>query len=252
MTTAAIGLATITRIRRRKAWNVGRGDHYVDTYKGPLADARTQYDAWRQSQGIDSVTLEEDRGVGTIDLIVQDETPGGGGQTTQALDEYWEVIPMEIYKPARSHPTFADFANQGQLEAVRRAVLEGRDITPAAGAPSTYRNLLQRGAEEYVRSQFVLQKTIEVGRRSAVAASWIGVDRAWKLNGEAGSPSPPSVIIGAISDHSDYDATKKQLLKKAPNTRQIARGRFHIVHSWWFSRRWSALYYSGDVEAGNP
>ena len=238
-------------IGRRKRWSRERGDYYTDAYRGLLADAEDFYNTYRQSDLADEVSFDQSKGVATVELTLQDDVPGGGGQATIPLNEYWEVMPMEVYKPLRSHETFTLAADQTKLEAVRMAWEMSRPHTPAAGAATTYQNLLHRFVEEYVRSQFVLTQTIEVGRRSQLSASWEGVDRAQKINVAPG-PEPPRAIIGAIDDHPDYDADKKQFLKKAPMIRQIDRGKYSIQASWWFARRWSATLYEGDVEAANP
>ena len=251
MATVGAGADAVTLISRKKAWSRERGDHYIEEYRGPLAAADTFFDSKRGTDEVDEVTFDQAKGAATVTLWVMDDVPGGGGQATGPLNEYWEVLPMEVYKSIRLHETFNALALQPALEAVRRAYEEARAHTPPAGAATTYQKLLRLGVEEYVRSQFVLQRTIEVGRRSQVSASWEGVDRAQKITVAPG-PTPPSAIIGALDAHPDYDEDKKQFLKKAPMVRQISRSKYQIMEAWWFARRWSETLYGGDNEDGNP
>jgi hypothetical protein len=121
---------------------------------------------------------------------------------------------------------------------------------------STYAKLLLRGVGEFVRSTAILRATTVVNARTVAKASWEGVDRAWTLSGESGSPNPPGTgsagIVGLIDDMPDHDDEKKQWLKRAPQVRSLDRGRFQIVQEWWFARRWSYSLYEGDNEADNP
>ena len=246
------GATGVTFIRRTKAWSQSRGDHYIDEYRGLLAPAQVYYDSIRGNPAYDEVTFVQEKGVATVAVTVQDDIPGGGGASAApALNEYWEVLPMDLYKGIRAHETFNALANQDALEKARLLFEEARGGMPAGALAQTYITLLRMGTSEYKRSQFILQRTIEIGRRSQIAASWAGVDRAQRVNVGAG-PAPPTAIIGAIDDHPDWDNTKKQFLKSAPMIQQITSSKYRIIESWWFARRWSFTLYAGDVEDGNP
>jgi hypothetical protein len=149
---------------------------------------------------------------------------------------------------------------QTQLAGIRRAV-ELADVAQMPTGSDTYipdkyyRMLMERGVTQYVRSTIVLRRTITCGRRSNIKASWAGVDRAWKLAGQTGSPnlkrSTQGALIGVIEDHPDFDIDGFQWLKKAPQVQEVGRRRYNITYEWWFAKSWSYVLYGGEGIATN-
>jgi hypothetical protein len=87
-------------------------------------------------------------------------------------------------------------------------------------------------------------------------AVYKGVDRAQRLHGDDGSPNPvflgQAQLMTALNEIPEADHTKKQWLKRMPQTRSIGRNHYGLVYEWWFARRWSYATYAGDNEDGNP
>jgi hypothetical protein len=260
-----IGTSTsLTRVRRYDRWRAESGDQIVEEYVGPLSVAESEYIVAKSSGFWDEVEFSRDKGKGMLTLAVSTDATTGGGFPIDPKP-VWEVVGQDLFRNIRAFGggttagvVFNAAADQEDLEAVRLRVesAEIEGLLPLAEPMSTYARLLLRGTNEFVRSTAILRSTIVVNSRTSAKASWVGVDRAWKLSGEAGSPAVPgtgaSAIVGVIGDMPDADATKKQWLKRAPQIRSLERGRYQIAQEWWFSRRWSYALYDGDNEADNP
>jgi hypothetical protein len=260
-----IGTSTaLTRVRRYDRWRAESGDQIVEEYVGPLSVASTEYASAKSSGLWDEVEFSRDKGKGMLTLAVSTESTAGGGFPVDPKP-VWEVVGQDLFRNIRAFGggtaagvVFNAAADQEAMEEVRLRVesAEIDGLLPLAEPMSTYARLLLRGTNEFVRSTAILRSTIVVNSRTSARASWAGVDRAWKLSGESGSPSIPgtgaSAIVGVIGDMPDFSAAKKQWLKRAPQIRSLERGRYQIAQEWWFSRRWSYALYSGDNEADNP
>jgi len=253
-----LGSAGLTRVSRKHKWNRERGLHYREVWKGPIELVRSTFFGLVGSDLIDDIDMDGDDGVGTLTKIIADQSgdEGDGASQSSELNAVWTVISQDLYRNIRANQTFNVAADQTKLEATRRFFEEakgGDGPYHADGAPfTTYLDLLRRGSDEFVRTAVIIQKSIPVGKRSTLTASWTGVDRAWKLRNEAGSPNPPSELIGLVENMPEGDNTKKQWLKRGPQLQQLTRYTYSLVYQWWFARRWSNTFYSGDSETDNP
>jgi hypothetical protein len=238
----------------------------VYTYRGPAAKLTAFFLSLVGTDPIDITEIDITEGVATVQVTYEDEDGSGGGAATD-YNITWELIGQDLFKDIRTFDgtklgttSFNKDADQAALEAVRKKYLEGKVdaayIAGLAGAPLLYAKFLMRNAAEYRRTQVVLRKSIKVGRRSAMTAAWDGVDLAWKLSGESGSPNPTgtgsAALIGTIASMSEADNGKKQWLKCAPQMRQVGGNKWSITQDWTFARRWSYNLYLGDSEDGNP
>ena len=276
MSLAIIGLYNYTKVGTRREYSQDMGQTTVETYQGPVSKINDLFDASVlsvQDGTVDKVTTGRENGLGVLELHYADGDATNDVNATVQNNTIWELVGQDLYKNLRSF----GFAAGGDLAAagVQRFNLDadqaslenargyfesaGNDpnfFAPAAEPAVTYLALLQRGVDQYVRSAVVLRSTITVSRRSLVAGRWVGVDRAWKLDGEDGSPNLDSVgqsaIIGSINEMPEADDTKKQWLKRAPQITMASRKAYTIAQEWWFARRWSHNLYLGDSEDGNP
>ena len=261
-----IGADAYTRSGARKAWSQANGYVTVYTYKGPAAKLTAFFLSIVGTDAIDIAEIDISEGIATVQVTYEDDDGSGGGGASN-YNVTWELIGQDIYKDLRTFDgtilgtqSFNLDADQQELETVRKKYLEGKiddAFVAALGAAATvYAKLLLRGTSEYVRSQVILRKTVKVGRRSLIEASWDGVDQAWKLSGELGSPDITGIgtaaLLGTISKMPEADDTLKQWLKRAPQIRQIGGNKFSIAQDWWYARHWSLNLYLGDAAAGNP
>jgi hypothetical protein len=270
-----IGLNDYTQTSTRREYTQELGQTTVTTYKGPPDPISDLYDASVlsvQNGEIDAVSTNVENGEGVLEIKVADGNEDGDDPNTIANNTIWELIGQDIFKNIRSYPgdvadskAFNTDSLQDEMEDVRlyfeTAQQEG--TAPAIGsAEEVYYNLLLRGTDQYVRSTAVLRTTLTVSRRSLLSLNWVGVDRAWKLNGdgdaESGSPdlnqTGQGALIGQISLLPGFDGDKKQWLKRAPQLTQSGRRNYTMTQEWWYAEAWSTNLYGGTVDAtgGNP
>ncbi len=265
MSATVIGLNSFTKVGTRNGWSKNGGLTTIFDYEGPIDKVDELFNSLIDDEAIDSLSKNKRGGKGMLAVTYVDDDGSGTGQVTEDLNVIWELVGQDLWKSIKSFggrsedagaKAFNLDADQKDLEEVRQAVETSTFFVPASATAVVYRDLLLRGADEFVRSSAILRKTINVGPRSTIQGSWKGNDRAWKIDGEAGSPdldtAGDAAILGDLSDTDDYDESKRQWLKRPPTTRQIARRRYSLVQEWWFARRWSYTLYGGDNENGNP
>ena len=252
-----IGLNGVVRVSRKKRWTAARGHHYVEVWRGPIVKVEEYYESLQNAQGIDALDFDDAQGkpVGTLTVTRADDDGTGQG-SNEELNTQWELVGQDLYKDIRAHETFNQDADQVNLELCREHVeraIAAELPEGIAGEPfETYTKLLRRGTNQFLRSVAVLRKTIIVGPDNVIVPTWDGVDRAWKLDNEAGSPEPPNALIGDIVSLPEGNNLKKQWLKRAPNRTQISELDWRISQEWWYAARWSYALYVGDDEDGNP
>lgn len=264
------GYNDFTLQSKTRTWTPDKGYAWTYVYGGPLDKADDFFEAKVADVTSDSVTLDRQDGMGLVTVTVVDDDGNGNPQNSEDND-LWEIIGQDCYRDLMSFNGRPDgdpainFTRTGnndgsldiptQLAGIRKAVEEANpDIFPTGSETyipdKYYRRLMERGVTEYVRSTIVLRRTITCGRRSNIKASWAGVDRAWKLDGEAGSPNlkrnNQAALIGIIDDHPDFNANVKQWLKKAPQIQEVGRRRYSITYEWWFAKSWSSVLYAGN------
>ena len=248
-------------------WNPTSGDTTTKTYKGSLAKAQAFYDANINQQSIDSVTLSKADGIGTVAItVIQDIAENPPNNEFQNIT--WEVIPQDIYKnirafggrpePARDgEPDTEKFnlvGDQGELENARLFFETARQKgqVPAGPVQEKYLELLQRGVDQFVRTAVIIRSRIEVASRSQIRASWKFVDRAQTFAEIGIKGGDAKRLIGALNEMDEFDATKRQFLKRGATLRETGKRRFSIEQEWWFARAWSFTFYGGDFTPDNP
>ena len=254
-----IGLNEMTRTKHTGHWTREKGPGSRETWEGPADKAEIFYADRLNSNTIDDMDIDIEHGKGTVTITTSEATINGGTVNTLALNAVWELVGTELEKDIMQHSTFSEYdsgsvAGQTILQQVRSEYEKANyEFTPIDGVPTTLWKLLQLGRSNYVRSVPVLRRTIGVSRRASTALSWGGIDTAWALSGETYSPSPPTEIIGVISDMPEYQGGKSQWLKRAPQLRQVGRHDYSEVQEWWFAREWSQTFYGGNNPDGtNP
>jgi len=259
MSATVIGLNDFTLTSTSRTWSKDNGQGTVKNYEGPIDKIKEFFESQIDDPAIDTMRNLSNNGKGVLEVTFVDDDGSGEGLVTAENNDIWELIGQDLFKNIRAHETFNVDNDQPALEEVRKAVeAADKDLQAlTAGEPQeTYQKLLLQGTDEYARTAVILRRSINAGSRTLLQASWLGVDRAWELDNEVGSPNlrttGDAAIIGAIAEMPDEDGTKKQWLKRAPQIRTQGRRSWSIVQEWWFARRWSATLYEGDAEAGNP
>lgn len=243
MTATLYGLNGLSIVGRKRVTGP-QGQSTEVTYKGPLDKMRTEFTA-RVTSG-DQVSFD-DRVGGSITITYPDDDGSGGGAATESANSVWEMDSVEIIRPISMHPTFnpnpKDAALDADIQAARKAIATATTFAPTTPVlGQKYYDLLAHGSEEYIVSVPVIKKTVTVGKKSTIVASWTDVDKAVLLS----LINPPSALLGTIGNIPGADATKKQWLKKAPQLRGITTSKFEIIYTWWFSVQWSSTLHNGD------
>jgi hypothetical protein len=231
----------------------------IERHEGPIPKVTDLYDTAKAGSEWDDINYKKGGGKGVLVLtksgaFASREPPTGGDQSTDTtIGVRWEMVAEQLWQPLRANPEFRQEAAQLGLNKVRTEFERGNVNYVVVNATLlAYQRLLNRGVEQYLRHVPVLQATITVSSRSIIAASWVGVDRAWKQDGQDGSPEPPTALIGTLGNIKNYQSDKKQWLKLGAQLRQVSDYEYEIVQQWWWARRWSFLLYEGDEETDNP
>lgn len=261
---------------KTRTWTPDKGYAWTYVYSGPLDKADAFFESKVAEITSDSVTLDRQDGMGLVTVTVVDDD-GEGNPPSNEDNDLWEIIGQDTYKDLMSFNGRSDNGADAKINFTRTGFDDSGNTDPANDIPTAlatirraveeanpalytnasdyspqlyYKRLLERGVTEYVRSTIVLRRTITCGRRSNIKASWAGVDRAWALDGEAGSPNlkknGQAALIGIMEDHPDFNVNLKQWLKKAPQIQEVGRRRYTITYEWWFAKSWSWVLYGGN------
>jgi len=241
-----IGFDGMTKISTGTVYSKRDGRTVVRVYRGPIDKAEILFNQFKSDFLVDDVQIARESGIGTVSVCQADDL---NSVTDQSI---WELGGERMLKDIRTHQSFNQSADQDAIEIARVAAELGEKITPVAGAATTYYGLRRRGTQEYLRSQPVLRQSIRTSQRGSIVVSWAGVDRAWKLQGESGSPGPPLNLVGTINNMPEADGNKKQWLKMAPQLTQVTSRLWQINFEWIFARQWSNTLYEGTAGTDNP
>jgi len=271
MTVAVIkGYDGMTRTRIRRKWSKSSGETAIETWMGPRERALDMYNSALNDTQYDDVSMDPDAAVGTVELTINDDSQGGGGPVTSELNTIWEVDSNELSKNLKAHPYFQTTdsdAFRNEVADVDKALAENTPFTASDFVHKEQMSRLyamrQAGIEEYLDGSLVLRKTILVGSRSVLDASYVNINRVIDLNTE----NPPSAIIGnlnsitKITGYADVAApqtpttslTKWEWLKRPPQVRQLSSGtRFEIIQEFWGADQWATVSYGGTWDPGDP
>lgn len=257
------GATGMTKVSQQQGYSRDRGYTTRIRYVGTRASATSAFAAWVSDPAIAEVQwVDEKKGI--IDVTYEDDDGTGTGGGTWDADSTWELVAQDVQLPLLTFGGIPEFvtvkafnkdADQELLAQIKELVAQNKYMS-GLGAGTTadvYQNLLRRGTTEYIRNCVILRQSLVVKRTSTAECRWAGVDRAWLFTGETGSPEHvPRILIGSVESMPDYDATKRQWLKRAPSMQQVGRSRFRMSQDWWFQKNWSYNLYLGTDEDGNP
>jgi len=243
-----IGTEDATKTGSVQTWSRRDGEVLTETYEGPIDAINTIYGSLKDSV-YDTLNVRRNGGKGVLELTVSDDNQ------SLAQNDIWELLGREIVKDLRTHQDFNQTADQMYIDKAVTAINTGVGATinttgwttPAA----TYLAIRLRGTSQYVRSQPILRRSIRTSDRGVLDVAWDGVDRAWKLNGQTGSPNPPADLVGDINGMPEANSAKKQWLKKAPLKRQVTPQLYEVAFEWHFARDWSVTLYEGTAGSEN-
>ena len=203
-------------------------------WKGSATNAAALFDQLVTLEGsipqYDSITLDEGRGVGTVEAQkLQDSSTASSG--TNQVEDVYELYSAEIQEPIELAPYYQALTG-AEVQDVRLAIESGATAVDAAWSP-LQRSLfysLRKGVRSYIRSSYVLRETKITSWRSTIQASYTNVNRV---------EAPPEIaainaLIGALP--------AGEWLKKAPNVRQYGSSKWQIVTEWWWSDRIHVMY----------
>jgi hypothetical protein len=256
MSVEVIGFDGVTESGRQRGWSTNDGHNLTVTYQGPSTKLEEFYNSLIGNVTVADMRFAVQQGKTSLYVLYYDTTiTSGNAENNEQINTVWEVVGQEIQKDILAHEYFSTSGYDEYFIKIRK-YFESKpyDSTFYATISSVqqqadYYNLLAKGTEVYIRSHFIVRKSIQVASNSQVAASWDGVDRAHAW-GNAPGPDPSGSLndklIGAIANHPDWDSTKKQFLKCAPQIRQVAKGKFSITQDWIFAKGWSARLYAGS------
>ena len=228
-----IGNAAMEEQGKRKTWTPTTGTVTIHKWKGSATNADALFDSLVTLQGstpqYDSITLDEGRGVGTVEARkLQDDT---GSEAVNKVEDVYELYSSEIQEDIEFAPYYQALTG-AEVQDVRLAIESGATAVDAAWSPlqgSLFFSLL-KGVRSYIRSSYVLRQTQITSWRSTIQASFANVNQI---------DTPPNVsaintLIGALP--------AGEWLKKAPNVRQYGTNQWQIVTEWWWSDRIHVMY----------
>lgn len=195
-----------------------------------------------------------------------------------AITSVWNIDCNDIERTLYEHPTFLALG-AAMLTFIKKYVDEGTfstldaalafDIAQglpdgASGPPmssaltitNTARalwDLLRKGTDSYVRSQYVVKNTITLSTLTSFVVTWGGVDKIYTLAQiltESGGIDIPALLTletipipTAPSSDAGQATYVSGWLKKGPKFEQFAQGKYQYVAEWWLDI-WSTDIYS--------
>ena len=110
-----------------------------------------------------------------------------------------------------------------------------------------YFKLLWKGTTDYFESGFNLKKTTTVSLRSALVALYVGVNRV--VAGGITTIAPPTALLGDLKRLPLISGStgEWEVLKRCPQVRSQAKGRYEVVYEYWLAEKWSKILYGGTA-----
>jgi len=205
----------------RKSWNYANGETQSVTIRGPAADISALYELYKMVAGSNP----------DYDALDFDPAVGVGTLTYQKVEDgavQYELLANEFMQPVQYHSFFSSLGAD-KIAAVLKAFYDGKTVTQANFAEElqvTLMTALLYGVTDVPESGYVLRSTQNCSKRSALKASYTGVNTV---------VTPPAVsavntMIGNLPTG--------EWLKKSPNVTMIGPRKWRITEEWWWAEQW--------------
>jgi len=240
-----LGSPDIARLTDKRHWDLTDGVQTFKRYAGTEAVIRAKFNELSATadSGVDELDEDITGKSGRLLARVIEDSGGAAGGNTEALNAVWEVYGMPLYKPIESHTDF------DAVTATRKRYVEkaARDAEALDGAGTTAEKLLYAYYSDQILDfrmfNLELRKTTTLSSRSAITASYANINEVVAL----ASIAPPTALIGVLTSLPLMNGSTGawQWLKDCPQTRQVAKRKFHLSYSWTGAERWASIYPGG-------
>ena len=219
-------------------WTLKDGERQKFEWQGTRDIIEPLYQSLKTSTGgvadYDSVEYDPGRGK-AICTAVKVISPGDVG-STQIEDDciIYELDTNEESIPIQSHPYFESL-DSADIQEIMQEIAEYGTGSALTGKSKDLFNRLAFGAEEYIRSSYVLRETKTVSDRTLITLSYVNVN-------EVVTPPSPAGLSGIIKS-----LPAGEWLKKAPQVRQLDRTHWQIITEWWWAVKHDSCLYTGGT-----
>lgn len=267
------GSGSIQEQPKKRTFNKANGWATVRTWIGERDDIFDFASELAVDNLAENVDVTDDGPTGTVTATYPDAQNTSLDLNQDLNNVEWQLLGNDIEKDLQTHPTLrpseTDVAEQANSVILDKwlssppnppsiadpTAIQIRDyfvqqingLKKDSGAADTKcknRYLLHGlGVQSYVLTQYVIRKSIKVGRLSLVQASLTNVNRV-----ESPSVSGmPLTLLFALPTKQYYNQVTSALewLKKPPSVRALGNGKFSIEQEWWGADQWSTLLYGG-------
>ena len=254
MAVTIIGTSAVTKVQYGESVEASGRSGQTEVWRGPVAAADAKYVALVAALGASNVSISRDHGVGVVSVNEATEPED------LTWDEHgvWEILGQSEQRDIDTFTGWKDladtnFANDTDA-AIKSAIMHARQAAergdwnylPTNATALRDWKLRRHGVSAYLASRPVLQVSLVVSKTSTIVTPWLGVDQAWKLDGETGSPNPPDWVVTDVSKWPLYDADVKQWLYSTPQVRQVDSRHRQLVRQWIGAAEWSETLYRGS------
>jgi hypothetical protein len=254
------GTSDLLEQPQRRSFSLESGWSTIRTWQGPKDSVLVYANQLAAERVATNIEVSNDGPVGTVSATYPDGQDEVLDQDAETLNVTWELFSSDLEKDLSTHyqliPT-SDLERANQVKAKEwvtnppineNYVATGNAATDTAAAiayitssvaeldtkSKIIYDLMTRGTTSYIVAQYVIRKTIKVGRNSDVLASETNIGRVTSIDGV-----PPGLF--QIPGNHEW-------LKKAPNVIFLGRGKYQIVQEWWGADKWSQGLYAGTAQ----
>ncbi len=236
--------AEIAEQARELGWRRDTGYSQLFRMRGVKVWIYNQLPFWQQTS--DEVRITEDSSpYATLEARVNTVLDG---RTEQPIN-VWELIGQDLNHDLYEHPKAAALTTD-EVRLLRKAVDEikrGSTITVSLGGSTSIsmKDLLIKGTDAYIQSQWVLRKSQTITSKFALNLSTYAVDAIWSLEQIYAVETVYDNIantINTIAAPAPKAGFKWGWLKKSPTIMAEANNRIKVTQEWWLEQ-WSTFIY---------
>jgi hypothetical protein len=244
-----LGKNDVTEEAKRTEWRDGQGFFVVRKFHGP--EEKIDRKAIELMNTADSFTIDTKARYSRLMAYFSDGSPIQTTFGQNDLDQYWELDSEVLEKDIRTHP-FLDAlgdedAKAQKIEELDAAIEQGQGRTLLAANPASpikeYIQLRLIGVESYTTDTYILRRVNVCANNTARKAAFTGVGKVANKAPIEGN----QVSIKSRAGKPKFSLPAGEWLKRAPQVRQVGRGKWYIVEEWWYAEKWSKTLYSGGT-----
>lgn len=231
----------------RREYNPKQGWTTFKVYHGSTEAVEGAIPAMVASGLTFSETVVQD-GIREIEIQYSNAQDGAAPATNPDTEQTvtWELAGNDLQKDIFHHPDFDLLAEADQV--IMRDFRNGVVNIDAAGLDDglldatgkAFRDVINKGEESYLISQYVLRRV------GVVSLDWQGTFGITNV-GKYYSSSSDLTDVEGVPSALKFSLPSGEWLKRTPTVKQGRDGRWSMTQEWWHADDWSDLFYDAVV-----